>query len=78
MMTIYDAGYKMTHLSLFVFLLVVSAANSYSDNPDFLHRAETSQPRELCEGENDTHTHVCTQVQIKHSLLNTQPSMCPC
>lgn len=38
--------------------VVVSAANGYSDDPDFLHRAETPQLGELCEGEIEhTHTH---------------------
>lgn len=35
-----------------VSLLVLSAANSHLEHPDVLHRAETPQPRELCEGEN--------------------------
>lgn len=63
-------------LSVFDWLpVVVSTANGYSDDPDFLHRAETPQLRELCEGEIE-HTH--TRTQMKHSLLSTQPSMCPC
>ena len=51
-------------------LLVVSAANIYSKHSDFLHRAETPQPRELREGENahthartHMHTHTCTAYQ---------------
>ena len=48
------------NFSLFVFLLVVSAANGYSEHPDVLHRAETPQPRKLCEGEKNTHTHTHT------------------
>lgn len=68
-------------LSVFDWLpVVVSAANGYSDDPDFLHRAETPQLRELCEGEiGHAHTHTNKAQSVKHttfhvSLLNSSLS----